>query len=323
MARVIDGDQMIESVRNRTMTPDDTSIFTDDDILDILDEEMNMQVLDKLQKLHGDNLTITVDLERNDDGEYEIPYRALGNKLRDISLVNGNVLYELAQISIGELPDYTFAEDSNSYLDKFYVENNKIKLIQNSRNYSKIRVRYYLRPNMLTKKEKAGVISEVITDSVAGTLTLSLSKVGRNFNESSLYDIVAFRSPNNIKAFDLTPISLTVAGGVGNIVLNLSELKGVEKDIKTGDFLTIAEETPVPNIPTEMHPLLAQAAAVQLLEALGDTEAFNTAEKRLMKMTAASQELIDARVELAPKKIKPRHSTLSGSIGPRRGKGRY
>lgn len=323
MARVIDGDQMIESVRNRTMTPDDTSIFTDDQILDILDEEMNMQVLDKLQKLHGDNLTVTVDLDRNDDGEYEIPYRALGNKLRDISLLNGNVLYELAQVSIGELPDYTYGEDANSHLDKFYVENNKIKLIQNSRNYSKLRVRYYLRPNVLTKKNKAGTISEIVADKVADTLTLSLSSVGRNFNESSLYDIVAFRSPNNIKAFDIAPISLTISENVGSIVLRLSDLKGLEKDIRKGDFLTLAEETPVPNIPTEMHPLLAQAAAVQLLEALGDTEAFNTAEKRLDKMTQASQELIDSRVELAPKKIKPRHSTLSGSIGPRRGKGRY
>ena len=323
MARVINGDQMIESVRNRTMTPDDTSIFTDDQILDILDEEMNMQVLDKLQKLHGDNLTTTVDLERNDEGEYEIPYRALGNKLRDISLVNGNVLYELSQISIGQLPDYTYGEDSNSYLDKFYVEHNKIKLIQNSRNYSKIRVKYYLRPNVLTKKEKAGVISDIAIDKLLGTVTLSLSQVGKNFNESSEYDLVAFRSPNNIKAFDLTPQSLTISGNVGSIVLSLEELNGVENSIKRGDFITIAEETPVPNIPTEMHPLLAQAAAVQLLEALGDTEAFNTAEKRLDKMTQASQELIDDRVELAPKKIKPRHSTLSGSVGPRRGKGSY
>ena len=320
---------MIESVRNRTMTPDDTSIFTDQQILDILDEEMNMQVLDKLQKLHGENLTISVDIPRNDKGEYEIPYRALGNKLRDISIVNGNVLYELAQIGLGELPDYTYGEDSNSYLDKFYIENNKIHLIQSSRGYTSVRMRYYLRPNVLTKKEQSGTISSISIDNDADTITLLLSTVGKLFSDSVQYDLIGNRSPNKIKAFDITPISLAITGTVNQqnrtatMVLSLSEIQAQKNEIKVGDYVAIAEQTPVPNMPTEMHPLLAQAAAVQLLEALTDTEALKNAENRLMKMTVAVQELIDDRVELAPKKIKPRHSTLASSIGSRRGKGRY
>ena len=63
-----------------------------------------------------------------------------------------------------------------------------------------------------------------------------------------------------------------------------------------------------------MHPLIAQAAAIHILESLTDTEALSNAQKRMEKMTKAVQTLIDSRVELAPKKIKPRFGTLRGKF---------
>lgn len=322
MARIKTGDKVINSIRNRTMTPDDTSIFTDDDILDIVDEELTSQVLDKLVTLHGENLTYSMDIPRNNKGHYEIPYRAIGNKLRDISLVSGGTVFELSQVGIDELPDFSYAFDSNSYIDKFYVENNMIKLIQPSRSYDSIRMKYYLRPNYLTKEEKAGVISSII-DNDDGLITFTLSQVGKNFNSTSLYDIVGHKAPNKIKGFDLDPTTVTT-GTTGSITFNKSDIEDMLSEITVGDYVTIAEETPVPNIPSEMHPLLEQAAAVQLLESLTDTEALTNAMRRLEKITKSVQELIDDRVELAPKKIKPRHGTLQQVIGGKRNtRGRY
>lgn len=323
MARILDGNKMVNSVRNRTLTPDDTSIFTDADILDIIDEEMSAQVLNKLVMLHGENLTYSEDVAKSANGIYTFPYRAVGNKLRDVSLVTGETIYELSQVSIGELPDFSYSNDSNSFNDKFYVENNKIKLLQPSRDYTSIRIRYYLRPSYLTKTEEAGVISNIVTDTVAGTVTIAMSSVGKNFTSTAKFDIVGHQSPNKIKAFDLDAITLTT-GTSGNVVFNLFDLSDILGDLQVGDYVTLAEETPVPNIPTEMHPLLAQAAAVQILEALSDTEALANALKRFDSMTASIQELIDERVDLAPKKIKPRHGTLSSSIGAgRNSRGRF
>ncbi len=322
MARIINGNRMIDSVRKRTMCPDDTSIFTDDDILDILDEEMNVQVLDKLVRLHGENLTVSVDIPRNSSGSYSIPHRALGNKLRDVSLVNGNTLFEMSQISIGELPDYSNGTDSYAQLDLFYIENNKVKLVTSTRSYDSIRVRYYLRPNFLTKLAKAGIINSIVKDTEAGTLTLSLSQVGTSFTESDTYDIIGKNAPNKIKAMDLATSDFT-SGTTGVIVFMISDIGEYLDDIEVGDYVSLAGETPVPNIPTEMHPLLAQAAAIQILEGLGDTEALQNAVARMDKMVTAVQTLIDARVELAPKKIKPRYGALRSQLGSNRNKGRY
>ena len=322
MARIITGDKMIDSVRKRTMCPDDTSIFTDDDILDILDEEMNVQVLDKLVRLHGENLTVTVDIPRNASGSYSIPHRALGNKLRDVSLVSGNNIYEMSQVSIGELPDYSNDSEPYTQLDLFYMENNKVKLITSTRSYDTIRMRYYLRPNFLTKLTNAGIINSIVKDTVAGTLTLSLSQVGTSFTDSDTYDIIGKNTPNKIKAMDLATSDLTT-GTTGTIVFMIDDIGEYLDDIEVGDYVSLAGETPVPNIPTEMHPLLAQAAAIQILEGLGDTEALQNAVARIDKMTVAVQTLIDARVELAPKKIKPRHGALRSQLGVNRNKGRY
>ena len=254
-------------------------------------------------------MVISVDVPRNEAGEYEIPYRAIGNKLRDASLISGGTSYELSQVSIGSLPDYTNDVSTRSELDLFYIENNKLKLISPNRSYSSIRIRYYIRPSYLTKVEEAGIISSLVQDTVAGTLTVTISQVGKSFNSSSIFDIVGKLTPNKIKNFDLTPVSFT-SGTSGILVFNLADISNVD-DIIVGDYVSLAEETPIPNIPTEMQPLLVQATAVSILESMGDFEALARAEKRMAEMSAATQFLVDDRVELAPKKIRPRHGTLN------------
>lgn len=323
MARMMTGDKMISSVRLRTMAPDDVSVFTDEEILDIIDEELQVQILDKLVELHGENLTISVDIPVNSSGSYSIPYRALGNKIRDVSLISGGQTYELSQISIGELPDFTYAQGYTRFLELFYVENNQIKLVSPTRSYDYIRFRYLLRPSYLTKVERTGIISSIVKDEVAGTATLSLSQVGKTFTLNDKYDIVGQKTPNKIRVFDLEPTSFTNNTATGTIVFNLSDVEDVYDDIEVGDYVTLAEETPVPNIPTEMFPLLAQASAVHILESMTDTEALQNATARLEKISKSVQQLVDYRVDLAPKKIKPRHSTITAGKSGYRGRGNY
>lgn len=325
MSRVLTGDRIIDSVRKRTMTPDDTSIFTDQDILDIVNEELDAQVLMDLLSLHEEHLTVHIDIPRNDSGIYDIPYRAIGNKIRDVSLVTtGDYIYELSQISIGELPDHNGVTSYDAYLDRFYVESNQLKLINPTRSYKAIRVYFYIRPNVLTKVKEAGIISEIGTPNLENdTVLIRMSQSGRAFSSSSILDIVGKRTPNKIKAYDLTPVEVNT-GSAPFVIFKYSEIQDIYSELIVGDYVTLAEQSPVPNIPTEMHPVLAQAAAIHILEALGDTEALNNAQTRMEKLSKSVQSLVDDRVELAPKKIKPRHGALSSVLRLNRGRrGRY
>ena len=323
MSRVLTGDRLIDSVRKRTMTPDDTSIFTDQDILDIVNEELDAQVLMDLLALHEEHLTVHIDIPKNADGVYDIPYRAIGNKIRDVSLVStSDYIYELSQISIGELPDHNGITSYDAYLDRFYVESNQIKLINPTRSYGAVRIYFYIRPNVLTKLREAGIISS-IDDDDPELVTFGLSQVGRGFSGDVEYDIIGKRTPNKIKKYDIEPQGINT-GSSGSITFLKSDIQYTPGEIIVGDYVTLAEQSPVPNIPTEMHPVLAQACAVHILEALGDSEALANAERRLQKMAKSVQSLVDDRVELAPKKIKPRHGALSSILRLNRGRrGRY
>lgn len=310
MSRILTGDKLVESARSRAMIPDDTSVYTDANLLSIANEELDVQLLDKLLSLHEEHLTIPVDIPRSSTGVYEIPYRAVGNKVRDVAIIKSGQVYEMTQISIGELSDYQ--SDSETYsngMDKFYVQHNYIKLIQPSRDYEYLRVYFHIRPNYLTKEEEAAKIATITSNSVTNEVTFNFVTMPSKFTSAIEYDIVGHKTPNKIKIYDLTPKS--VDSNLNNIVFNKTDLDSILSEISVGDYLCKAEESPVPNIPTEMHPVLAQLTAVHVLEAMGDTEGLANAQKKLERMERSVMQLVDDRVELAPKKIKPRNSTLA------------
>ena len=319
MSRILTGDKLVESIRNRAMIPDDTSVYTDDNLLGIANEEIDVQLLDKLLSLHEEHLTTNVEVPRNETGAYEIPYRAVGNKIRDITMIRGGNLYELTQVSIGELSDYIDNDDNyTNGLDKFYVEHNQIKLVQPSRSYDTLRMYFHIRPNFLTKLEKAGVISSIVTSDTE--VTYNFTTMPSAFTAALLYDIVGYRTPNKIKSYDITPVEVNTS--LKYIKFTKSDISALS-EIVVGDYICQAEESPVPNIPTEMHPVLAQLAAVHVLEAMGDTEGLTNAQKRLDRMQKSVMMLVDDRVELAPKKIRPRNGVIAeGRFGQYRRRGR-
>ena len=321
MSRVMSGDKLIESVRLKGMVPEDSATYNDSDILTIANEELDMKIIETLLSLHEEHLTVHIDIPRNTTGIYDIPYRAVGNKIRDIQLINGQDVWEMSQIGLGSLPDYTFDTTAGYDNDKFYVESNQIKLIRPSRSYDKVRIYFYLRPNVITKLEEAGKITNVTE--VDDTVVLTLNSIPNKFTNALDYDIVGSRTPNKIKQYDLTPVS--VSATTATVVFNSSDIDNISELI-VGDYLCQAEESPFPNIPTEMHPYLAQMATIHILEGTGDTEALGNAQRRLAEMEKNIQSLVDDRVELAPKKIRPRHGTLyeaTNILGSRRRRRSY
>jgi len=308
MSRVLTGNKLVESVRNRAMIPNDTSVYTDQNILDIANEEIDVQLLDKLLTLHEEHLTVHIDVPRVESGVYDIPYRSVGNKIRDVVMISGGNQYELSQISIGELPDYSYESSTYSTgMDKFYVESNQIKFVNPTRNYDTVRIYFYIRPSVLTKTESSATITTISSTDTETTFTFS--SIPNEFASTVVFDIVGNRSPNRIKGWDIPSIEVNTS--LKYVKFNNSDVEDILGDIRVGDYVCKAEESPVPNLPTEMHPLLAQLTAVHILEALGDSEGLANAERRLNKMNNSVMELVDDRVELAPKKIRPRNGVLN------------
>jgi len=132
--------------------------------------------------------------------------------------------------------------------------------------------------------------------------------IPNKFLNNFKFDFTQKESPNKIIAYDIS---------INNIEQNLKIMtfpKDMLGEITVGDYVTIKEETIVPNIPTELHPILAQRVAIACLEAMGDEQNKQSAERKLAAMEKDANTFLDNRVEGAVQKIKSRHSPLVNTL---------
>lgn len=319
MNNVLSSNKLLSSIKRRAMLPSDQNTFTDQDFLDMLNEEIQYFGIPHLLQVHEEYLVTYEDipLEAN-KSKYRIPYRAIGDKLRDVAYVdNSNNIYELSRITIEDLSDYN-ESNLDDYTEAFYIENNFVVLVDEIPfSDSKLRMYFYLRPNTLVKEDKAGVITSI--DRTTGIV--QMSNFPMDFSTVPKMDLVSHNSPNKILNYDLIPSSVdSVTKSVVFLVADIPD------ELEIGDYVNIAGEAIVPQLPVELQPILAQRVAIAALEALGDGEGVAVAEKKLEKMEKFSNTLIDNRVEGAPLKVNNRHSPLReatfGSSGARR-RGRF
>lgn len=87
----------------------------------------------------------------------------------------------------------------------------------------------------------------------------------------------------------------------------------IPDELVIGDYIALAEECIIPNIPTDLHSMLAQRIACRCLEALGDAAGLQAANAKLAEMEIKTGQLIDNRVEGAPLKVVNRHGFLRQS----------
>ena len=224
----------------------------------------------------------------------------------DLPDISGQ-LYDLSRISHEDLEDYNITQ---SYV--FYMQGADVvfpgtfPIAQGS-----IRMYFYLQPSALVSDDEAGVISGI--DTATGIITLS--NFPTTFSGATLIDFVQATSPNKIRDWDISVVSTDSA--VLQITVDPDDLPD---NLAVGDYINLTGESIVPQLPTEMHPLLAESVAVAALEALGDAQNYQIATLRYEKMRENVMRLIDDRVEGSPRKIRPRYSPLHDAIG---GNNRY
>ena len=301
---------LLESIKRRISMPGTNTLFSDTDLLSMADEEMSMGIVPNIQKTREDYLLYkeTIALEAGKT-RYEIPYRAIGNKLRDVVFkdVNGN-FFEMTRLTIDDLPFYNAPiQPSRAY--NFYVQNNEIVLVPETQTVpvGYLVMAFYIRPNCLVKLDKVGVITAINTS----TGEVTLSSIPSEFSISKQYDMVKIKSPHVTIDYDLTPTGL-------NTVTKTITFSSIPTTLEVGDHICLAKETAIPQIPSDLHVLLAHRTAARCLEAMGDLENLQAANSKLGELEKQMDTMLENRVESAPKKIVNRHSSLRNGLYSRR-----
>lgn len=312
--------ELLASIKLRAAVPMSQISFSDDDLLAFAQEEIELKLLPSILAVKEEFYVTLATIPLVDNqSDYEIPYRAVGNKVRSIFYEQSpGTMLSLAHVPMELLNNYTINTFPYQFAG-FVLENDHLKLVPRiaSGAQGNLLVRYYLRPNTVVKMSRGAKIRSI--DRTTGIIQVSngatgLSTVPSNITLSTQVDFIKGKSTNKTYSFDKSIVAVNSAGGT--ITIDPSD---IPSELVVGDWICTAGETVIPQIPPELHVMLAQAVACRVLESLSDTQALQNATAKLQEMEQKLLSVIDTRVESPFRKVVITNSILiKGRVSRRR-----
>lgn len=290
-------DTLIESVKRRSAIPESQVTFEDDDILAFANEEMQIGLVPCVLKMHEEYLVYTqnVPLESNKSG-YDIPDRAIGSRVRSLFYEdNATNLREMARINPDDVVFYQNRSSIN-YPRVFYVENNSIILVPGVADSptGTLVFKYFMRPNQLVDPNRVATITSI--DTVTGDIGVDF--VPDVLSTMTACDFLQTKGGHKTLDIDITPTSINSTTNV--ITFTADDLPD---SLAVGDLIALAGETIIPQMPDELHSVLAQRVACRCLAAQKDLEGLAEANAKLQEMEVNLGILVDNRTEGQPMKV--------------------
>lgn len=310
MARDYTTTTMVADVKRRASMPSNQALFSDDDIIQFMDEELHTSLVPIIMTLREEFFVVPneVTLVANQTN-YPIPTRSVGTKLRDVYVVlSGGQRYNIPRWS----PEMTASRTNRTSNDQrlsFVVQGNNI-VLSDSTLTGTISMDYFRRPGHLVAVSTCATVTEV------DTLNNRVTTVGRPvaWADGDLLDVTTSVPPFNSPDDDLVIIDILPGG-----VIELSDVS----NIHVGDFLSFDRESPIATIPEEGHNVLKQMAIVKIYESLGNTEEMKSAQAKYTEVVNNFKTLIADRVEGEAKKCVGGTSIGQYTSGFRRTNGRW
>lgn len=283
-------DDLVKTVRMRCQLPTATNDgkFTDLDILDLAYEELLTYVLPEVRKARGNYYVTSLDYTiASGVSDYNIPPRAQGASLRDVSFIetNGNGW------SIPEIP----LEDSDFYKSSgsawwstayaYTIEGNKVRLRPEPTKEGTLRLRYYERPGRLVP-----VIDAMLVTGFGPNPTQVQGDVPLAWTSGDIFDSLSAGPTFDTFGTDETAVSVSVGAG-GSVTFTYPYPSG----LSVGDYVALATESPIVQLTVELQPVLTSATVVRVLEALGDLQGVGVAQAKMERQMSQAVAHIQPR----------------------------
>lgn len=287
---------LISDVKLRAFVPTSQSTFSEADILLIADAEMQSTILPLVLDLGNEyyitykDVAVTANLQ-----SYDIPPRAVGMKLDRVVIINssGNIrpLSQMAPI---------FQETTvPSQPENFFLQRNQICLypVPDGGNYGTLRQYYFLRPGKLVLTSAATTITAVDTT----TNTVTIGSVPSSWSTSNTFDLIRQDGGVEQLSVDLGASSVSASA--------ITFTASLPTGLRAGDYVSLSGESPLPQMPAELRPVLAQGVAARIRQAMrlpGADDAMKLLEREMNQ----AKLLLAPRVESSPKVIMAAHDWL-------------
>lgn len=276
MSNAFTSTELLASLKRRGLIPTSSSTFATADFFKVVDDETQTYIVPLLMETREEYLVESEDITvTSDTSEYYIPERAVANKLRDVRFYDGNGGYR--PLTRVEPDDIGPVSATVAAVAGYYLQGNKIVLIGSPA--GTMRLTYYQRPNRVVATTAVGEVTAIDT----GTKVVTVSGTcPTTFTTGVSYDFIKGKPGFDTLGKDYS------ASAVGASSVTFSST--LPTGLAVGDFVCLAQETPIAQVPVELHPLLAERVTATVLHALGDPKAdiaYKVAadmEKRVLKM---------------------------------------
>jgi hypothetical protein len=200
--------------------------------------------------------------------------------------------YELTRVLVEDLSNFNYSEDSSS----FYIEGDDIVMPGKNRPSDYLRIAYYIRPSEMVEEDRVATITNITSNS--NDYVLTVNEIPSVFTVGATVDITDKKKPFGLCVVDST---ITAINQISKQITITRQ--ATDENISVDCVLSLSEECIVPQIPVEVHSLLAQRVVCRCLESLGVKEDLSTAMARVSEMESKLQGVLSERVEGAPLKI--------------------
>jgi hypothetical protein len=297
---------MIDSIKTRALIPTSQKLFSDAVIVKIITEELHSDIVPLIMDCREEYFVQYYDQAINvNQPTYDLPSRAIGQKLRDIVLLNSQGReVSLPRVEADQLKHQWFMGNYAIYMNRrgFYFQDGLVQIFPDATALGsyRLRMKIFRRPNNVIKVTDAGKI--MIID--VPTLTITLNNFPLSWTTADLYDIIKGEPGFKSIADDVTITAL-------DSTAKTMTLSALPTGLSVGDWVAPSGLSPIAQIPYEVFNILEQRVVIKLLEDMKDSEGLKNAADVYKDMVDKFRTLVSPRADGSPKRI-VRSSVLFG-----------
>lgn len=282
--------ELLNTIKKRAFLPISQETFSDTDLLEMASDELHSQVVPEVLATREEWYVTPYQVTLlGSETSVDIPSRAIGGSLREVTFSQGSVEFSLARLSLEDKAD--FSAGGTGHISAFYIQGNQIMLFGSQA--GTLNLYFNCRPGALV----ATTAAASIVSSAPLTKMITVDSVPASWATGTVIDVVK-RKPH----FEYKNLSLTIVN-IAGFVIEVAE--AISETISVGDWVTLEDTSPAPQIPLEWFPFLAECVVMQVFLSQGDKEAADQAEKKMEKLKKSALSLMAPRVQGEAKKTVP------------------
>lgn len=294
------GNQLIADVQLTVTMPNNQVLLTDERILNFANDELSSTVQEMIMSLNQGYFIYLDETDHTIDGvqEYTIPYRAIGRVLRDLKMRNGPPGTNVWNTTLIAIEDaVTYMNSTNDFA--YYFRGDMIHFASAPRTDEFQILKYYLlRPNKITKTDAAGKVLGISGNVVTIDIT------PQAFVAGALVDFIKGLQGNRTIAMDQV---------ITNVSGSQITITTPPDNLEVGDWVSLAEESPVLQIPDECFTYLSLLTAKRCLGAIGDFDGAKAIADDIPEKRTLLEKILAPRAQGENIKIINRNGLLRGN----------